>query len=196
MTAPSAATETPSRPVQLGTPVRSEKAARVSPKALQAAGRAAGDAAGPPHAFAEPPVNPMASALARVFGELVGALAGPAGWAVQLAAPKSETEAKSDLARLNAKYSSALNGEAIGVHKAQVNGATVYRLRVVRLSKADAAALCSRVKGDGGDCFIVKVAASSPSKGGRRVLGATEWPEETKMGRSGLSPAVHAGASV
>ena len=74
-TAPSAATETPSRPVQLGTPVRSEKAARVSPKALQAAGRAAGDAAGPPHAFAEPPVNPMASALARVFGELVGALA-------------------------------------------------------------------------------------------------------------------------
>ena len=137
----------------------------------------------------------MASALARVFGELVGALAGPAGWAVQLAAPKSETEAKSDLARLNAKYSSALNGAAIGVHKAQVNGSTVYRLRVVRLSKADAAALCSRVKGDGGDCFIVKVAASS-SKGGRRVLGATEWPEETKMGRSGLSPAVHAGASV
>jgi hypothetical protein len=69
------------------------------------------------------------------------------------------------------------------VHKAQVNGATVYRLRVVRLSKADAAALCSRVKGDGGDCFIVKAAASSPSKGGRRVLGATEWPEETKMGQ-------------
>jgi SPOR domain len=180
-TEPSAATETPIRPVQRGTPVRSEKAARVSPKAPQAAGRAAGDAAGPPHAFAEQPVNPMASALARVFGELIGALAGPAGWAVQLAAPKSETEAKSDLARLNAKYASALNGAAIGVHKAQVNGATVYRLRVVRLSKADAAALCLRVKGDGGDCFIVKAAASSPNKGGRRVLGATEGPEETKM---------------
>jgi hypothetical protein len=195
-TEPSAARETPSRPVQLGTPVRSQKAARVSPKAPQAVGRAVGDAAGPPHAFAEQPVNSMASALARVFGELVGALAGPAGWAVQLAAPKSETEAKSDLARLNAKYASALNGAAIGVHKAQVKGATVYRLRVVRLSKADAAALCSRVKGDGGDCFIVKAAASSPSKGGRRVLGAAEWPEETKMGRSGLSPAVHAGTSV
>jgi hypothetical protein len=105
----------------------------------------------------------MASALARAFGELVGALAGPAGWAVQLGAPKSETEAKSDLARLNAKYASALNGAPIGVHKAQVKGATVYRLRVVRLSKANAAALCSRVKGDGGDCFIVKSSASSPS---------------------------------
>ena len=30
------------------------------------------------------------------------------GWAVQLAASKSETEAKSDAARLNAKYASAL----------------------------------------------------------------------------------------
>jgi hypothetical protein len=100
----------------------------------------------------------MASALARAFGELVGALAGPAGWGVQLAAPKSDTEAKSDVARLNVKYGSALNGAAIGVHKAQVNGATVYRLRVVGLSKADAAALCSRVKGDGGDCFVVLLA--------------------------------------
>ena len=53
-TEPSAATETPSRPVQLGTPARSQKAARVSPKAPQAVGRAVGDAAGP-HAFAEQP---------------------------------------------------------------------------------------------------------------------------------------------
>jgi hypothetical protein len=189
-TTPSAATETPSRPVQLGTSMKSEKATRKVP---QAAGRAAGGPAGPPQAFTEQPVNP----LARALGELVGALAVPAGgWAVQLAAPKSETEAKSDIARLNAKYASALNGAAIGVHKAQVNGATVYRLRVVGLSRADAAALCARVKGDGGDCFIAKATASSPSNGGRRVLGATELPEETTMTRHGLSSAVHAGASV
>ncbi len=76
-----------------------------------------------------------------------------------MAAPKSGTEARSDAARLNARnarYASALNGEAIGVHKAEVNGATVYRLRVVDLSKADAAALCARLKGHGGDCFIAK----------------------------------------
>jgi hypothetical protein len=100
--------------------------------------------------------NPLARALARAFGELVGALTVPAGWAVQLAAPKSETEAKSYVARLNAKYAFALNGAAIGVHRAHVNGATVYRLRVVGLSKADAAALCARVKGYGGDCFVAK----------------------------------------
>jgi hypothetical protein len=78
------------------------------------------------------------------------------GWAVQLAAPKSEAEAKSTVSQLNAKYATALNGSNIGVHKAVVNGETIYRLRVVGLSKADAAAMCARVKGDGGDCFIAK----------------------------------------
>ena len=60
------------------------------------------------------------------------------------------------MAKLNAKYESALNGSTIGVHKAVVKGETIYRLRVVGLSKADAAALCARLKGDGGDCFIAK----------------------------------------
>ena len=58
------------------------------------------------------------------------------------------------MARLNAKYATALNGSTIGVHKAVVKGATIYRLRVTGLSKADAAALCARLKGDGGECFI------------------------------------------
>ena len=40
--------------------------------------------------------------------------------------------------------------------KAVVKGATIYRLRVAGLSKADAAALCARLKGEGGDCFIAK----------------------------------------
>jgi SPOR domain len=121
-----------------------------------------------PPALSEQPVNP----LVRAVGELVGARAAPVasalqtldattanpsnGWAVQLAAPKSEPGAKNDAARLSAKFASALNGAAIRVHKAQVNGATVYRLRVVGLSKADAAALCMRLRGDGSDCFIAK----------------------------------------
>ncbi len=78
------------------------------------------------------------------------------GWSVQLAAPKSEAEAKSALTRLNSKYSAELNGSSLGVHKAVVNGETIYRLRVVGLTKADAAALCARLKGEGGECFIAK----------------------------------------
>jgi hypothetical protein len=78
------------------------------------------------------------------------------GWSVQLAAPKSEAEAKSALTRLSGKYSAELNGSSLGVHKAVVNGETIYRLRVVGLTKADAAALCARLKGEGGECFIAK----------------------------------------
>jgi hypothetical protein len=86
----------------------------------------------------------------------VDAAAGTGGWAVQLAAPKSEADAKSAIERLNAKYAAALNGATIGAHKALVNGETIYRLRVVGLSKADAAALCARLKGEGGECFVAR----------------------------------------
>jgi hypothetical protein len=78
------------------------------------------------------------------------------GWVVQFAAPSSEAQANSEMERLNAKYASALNGSTIGVHKATAKGGTIYRLRVVDLSKADAAAVCARVKGDGGSCFIAR----------------------------------------
>ena len=75
---------------------------------------------------------------------------------MQLAAPRSEAEAKGVMSKLNEKYASALGGSALGVHKATVNGDTIYRVRVTGLSKADAASLCARIKGDGGQCFVAK----------------------------------------
>jgi hypothetical protein len=65
-------------------------------------------------------------------------------------------EAQTDVAQLNAKYASALNGATMTVQEAQVYGATFYRVRVLGESKIDAAALCARLKRDGGDCFIAK----------------------------------------
>jgi SPOR domain len=97
--------------------------------------------------------------------ETTGAIAPPVdataattsgGWSVQLAAPKSEAEAKSTATKLTSKYGAELNGSQIGVHKAEVNGETIYRLRVSGLTKADAAAMCARLKGEGGQCFIAK----------------------------------------
>jgi hypothetical protein len=132
-----AATDTQNEIVQPGVTTKSEKPAK-APKIQQAAAET-GSPAAPTQAAVEAP-----------------AAASSIGWAVQLAAPKSEAEAKSTAARLTSKYESALNGSAIGVHKAVVNGETIYRLRVVGLSKADAAALCARLKGDGGECFIAK----------------------------------------
>jgi hypothetical protein len=161
---PAAPAETP---VQLEAPAKPENAPRAAPQAPLALREPQSAPAGSP-ASAQQPGNPVG----RTSGELVSAVAVPAqsaqqrvdpsaatmssGWAVQLAAPKSETEAKSDAARLNAKYASALNGEVIDVSKAQVNGATFYRLRIVGLPKSHAAALCARVKADGGNCFVAK----------------------------------------
>ncbi len=138
-TAPEANAQTPSEPAQAGTLVKPAEKATKKPKPEKNAAEATATAA-----TAEAP--PVDATPATASG----------GWAVQLAAPRSEAEAKSEAARLTGKYGADLNGSAIGVHKAVVNGETIYRLRVVGLTKADAAALCARLKGEGGECFIAK----------------------------------------
>jgi hypothetical protein len=159
-TAPSAAPDTQSE--SLAKPARLEEAN--APTGAQAAVQPAVAQAASPEAAKQPPKS-----LLQTIGDLFGARASPtqqpidptptgsAGWAVQLAASKSEDEAKNDLQQLNARYASALNGSIVRLHKARVSGETVYRLRVVGLPKADAAALCDRLKGGvGGSCFIVR----------------------------------------
>ncbi|MGO9423701.1 SPOR domain-containing protein [Roseiarcus sp.] len=126
-TAPAAAEEAPAGPA----PAKPEKPVRG--KTQEAAAEPAAPAAAEPAATS------------------------PGGWAVQLAAPGSESEANSVASKLNQKYASALGGSALGVHKAtSKSGETIYRVRATGLSKADAAALCARIKGDGGDCFVAK----------------------------------------
>jgi hypothetical protein len=107
---------------------------------------------------------------ANAFGYIVGALRVPAAsapqpvdqtaahksgdWAIQFATQKSEAQAKVNVARLNAKYAATLNGAKIGVNKTLADGESIYALRVTSLSKADAAALCERLKGR--DCLIAQ----------------------------------------
>ena len=135
-TAPEATAQTPGGSTQDGAPAKPEKAAKKS-KAGQVV-----DATETTGAIA-PPVDATAATTSG-------------GWSVQLGAPKSEDEAKSTAAKLTSKYGADLNGNQIGVHKAEVKGETIYRLRVSGLTKADAAALCARLKGEGGQCFIAK----------------------------------------
>jgi hypothetical protein len=136
-TAPEQTAQTPREPAQNGAPAKPEKAAKTPKPGKVAVADAEATGATAPPVDATP---------ATTSG----------GWSVQLAAPKSEAEAQSDATRLNSKYSAELNGSPIGVHKAVVKGETIYRLRVVGLTKADAAALCARLKGEGGQCFIAK----------------------------------------
>jgi SPOR domain len=127
---PSAAADTPSPPLLIGTLARPDDASGA--KALQRLVESIVASAMP----AEAPA------------------AGSTGTVVQLGAPRSEAEAKRDLKRLNTRYGSALRGSPVGLRKVLVNGETVYRLHVVGLPRDKAAALCSRVKSDGGSCSI------------------------------------------
>jgi hypothetical protein len=143
--------------IDLPTKISPKSSARVVVAKTDTTAPAAG-ADAPADLKAEKPAKATKQAKAEPVEPAVDSTVATAsgGWAVQLAAPKTEAEANSAVARLNAKYGSALNGSTIGVHKASVHGETIYRLRVVGLTKADAAALCGRVKDDGGDCFIAK----------------------------------------
>ena len=89
-TAPAANAETPTETAQNAAPAKPEKAAK-KPKAGQVA-----DATETTGAIA-PPVDATAATTSG-------------GWSVQLAAPKSEAEAKTKVAQLTSKYSAELNG--------------------------------------------------------------------------------------
>jgi hypothetical protein len=78
------------------------------------------------------------------------------GFAVQLAAPKSESEAKALVKRLQGRFADALGGTALAMRKAERHGETIYRVRALGLSKADAAAMCGKIKAAGGDCYVAK----------------------------------------
>ena len=78
------------------------------------------------------------------------------GFAVQLAAPASEAEAKATAARLRQRFSAELGGQSPSIRAASVGDKTVYRVRVGGLSREDATALCSKLQGKGGACFVAR----------------------------------------
>jgi hypothetical protein len=78
------------------------------------------------------------------------------GFAVQLAAPASEQEARSASSRLGAKFADSLGGHRPSVVKAEVGDKSIYRVRVSSLSRDEAVSLCEKVKAKGGACFVAK----------------------------------------
>ncbi|MCP4560261.1 MAG: hypothetical protein GY873_15290 [Bosea sp.] len=120
--------------------------------------RAAAPAA--PPAAQTPQANTRTAALAPQQAEPPAATAPRAdpngGFAVQLGAPGSEAEARATFAALQRKYPGQLNGQSPIVRKTELNGKTVYRLRVGPYSREDASSMCSALQAAGGQCFIAK----------------------------------------
>ena len=138
-TAPAAATNaTPSAPLTLGSaPPRASKPAKPAPVVAEA------EAAAP--APAAPAAAPATEPTAAI-----------GGWSVQLGAPSSEADAKSAIARLKSKYAAALGDVDLAARQTEVKGETIYRVRAEGLTKADATAICAKLKASGGDCFVAR----------------------------------------
>ena len=74
---------------------------------------------------------------------------------MQLGLANSEGAAESALAQFQRKYPD-LEGLSPLIRKAEVNGNTIYRVRVGPMSRDEASSLCSKLQGQGGQCFVAK----------------------------------------
>jgi hypothetical protein len=82
----------------------------------------------------------------------------PGTFAVQLAAPGTEQEARAMQLRLMQKFGAALEGFQPSIRKAEVGGKEVYRVRFISgaATREQAEALCQKVHSEGGNCFVAK----------------------------------------
>jgi cell division septation protein DedD len=78
------------------------------------------------------------------------------GFSVQLAVRPSDKEARAAFKELQTKYSGDLDGRSPLIKQADVNGKTVYRIRVGPLGREEANSLCTKLKSSGGQCFVAK----------------------------------------
>jgi PAB1-binding protein PBP1 len=77
-------------------------------------------------------------------------------FAVQLAAPATESEARRALTQFAHKYGSILGTRHLKFHRAKVGGKSVFRVRVGGLTKNAATNLCKTLQGRGGSCFVAR----------------------------------------
>lgn len=140
--APPAAKPTPPPAKPVPTPAKpAQMAATAPPKPL-----GTDKPAVPPKPVETPAAKPMATAAPAAGTGLL-----------QIGSYKSEAEANAAWAKYKGKHGSLVGGLSSDVQQADLGAkGTWYRLRIVAGSKADATALCAKLKADGGDCLLAK----------------------------------------
>lgn len=76
-------------------------------------------------------------------------------WVVQVSSQRSPEAAQSSFNNMRNRFS-ALQGRAMSIQRANVNGTTYFRVRVQTASRADANQLCNRLASAGGNCFVTR----------------------------------------
>ncbi len=110
-------------------------------------------------AAAVPPGTVPTSTSVPVTTQSTSSESAPSGggsFAVQIAAEGSQDAAQAKFNRMRAQHSGVLGGVSPTIRSAEVNGRSVYRVRVGQMSREEAVSLCERLKADGGSCFVAR----------------------------------------
>ena len=83
------------------------------------------------------------------------AAAAKSEWVVQVSSQTTPEAAQSSFVNMRNRFS-ALQGRAMSIQRANVNGTTYYRVRVQTASRNDANQLCANLKSAGGSCFVTR----------------------------------------
>ncbi len=81
----------------------------------------------------------------------------PGTYVVQIASLPSQAEAEKSYRNMSAKYGGIIGGKGVDIKAADIPGkGTYYRVRLVAGAKADADALCAKLKAAGGSCLVTR----------------------------------------
>lgn len=171
---PTVPVETPTRPVAAPPPVKTvtttpivppkpvaPKPSTTAPQGTGApmalgpvAPRLASTPQEPPRAAAPPP--PTRVAAPTPITPSAAPASGGGEWMVQISASKSEADARRSFSDAQRRFS-ALSGKALDVQRADLGAkGTYYRARVPAGSRDAAAALCSQIQAQGGQCMVTR----------------------------------------
>ena len=78
-------------------------------------------------------------------------------FAVQISSQRSAAAAQQSYATLSRRYASVIGGKGVDIRKGVVKGkGTYYRVRIPADSRSAANTICSRLKAQGGACFVTR----------------------------------------
>lgn len=99
----------------------------------------------------EPPAN-----VAAATRETATTASSPEWW-VQISSQPSREAAQASYADMASRYGSIIGGRGVNIYRAEIEGkGTFYRVRIAGGTRGEAAALCTRLKDAGGNCFIAR----------------------------------------
>ncbi len=102
------------------------------------------------------PVQRVASAEPPTTQAVPTPQAPVGGFSVQLSVRATEKEAEVAFRQAQERYGAVLGGQSPLIRQAEVNGKSIYRVRVGPMSKESADGLCGKLKASGAACFVAK----------------------------------------